>query len=77
MHEVDDTQRDISIMQRTAVPPEAYNEPDSMFQMLQAGIGIGSQVLGVQSKVERVSGQSEMLKAASEEQMNEFIESMN
>lgn len=77
MHEVDDTQKDISIMQRTAVPPEAYNEPDSMFQMLQAGIGIGSQVLGVQSKVERVSGQSEMLKAASEEQMNEFIESMN
>jgi hypothetical protein len=37
--EVDD-KNDVTVLQRTSVPPEAYEEPNSLFSMLQGAIGI-------------------------------------
>ena len=74
--EVDD-KNDVTVLQRTSVPPEAYEEPNSLFSMLQGAIGISGYWLWVQGRVERVSWQSEMLKQAQDDQLNEFIEVMN
>lgn len=59
------------------VPQSAYAEPEAIFAMLQAVSGLWSNILWLQSKVERVAESAKSIKKAADDAANGLIDSLS
>lgn len=74
IHKMDEGEQ-LEELRVSSTDPAAYRESDFQFSMLQGALGIWYNVLGMQNKVERVSGIANMLQKASDEQSVELVDS--
>lgn len=58
------------------IPGSSYRETENLFGLAQAVSGVTGMALGLQNKVERVAGSSEMLKNAIDDQLIEIVDSI-
>lgn len=69
--------RGIQQLQVSEIPGSSFRETDNIFGLAQATSGVAGLQLGLQNKVERVAGSSEMLKTAIDDQLIEIVESFS
>lgn len=67
---------DIDILNFGEIPWSSYRETDNIFSLAQWVTGVVSLQMGMQNKVERVAGSSEMLRDAMDDQLIEANDSM-